>query len=232
MIECSLFERRANIHSKVHAKYLDKYLGFKIPKIEVKLQQKYRSYDQSADQSNKKKHFEGTQTWIGLHPQALQTPYNDIYEVLESIKTHDIETVVDIGAGYGRVGLVTSAIFPKASFLGYEILSKRRDEANRVFKLHGLDNCELVLQNVLEESFQLPDADVYFIYDFSELDDICTILDELSERLIDKSFFLITKGDRIDYLIAKKYKEFWRANGYLQFKELKVYSSHIDLKQE
>lgn len=114
----SLFKRQDKLHPQVHAKHLDKTLGFRIPKIEVKLLQKYRAYDQVIDTSNKKRHYEGSQTWIGLHPQALQTPYNDIYEALSLLKGQNIEKVVDIGAGYGRVGIVMNSLFPTAAFLG------------------------------------------------------------------------------------------------------------------
>ncbi len=225
------YKRKIDLHPQVHAKRVDKLFGFRIPKIEVKLLQKYRAYYKSNDDSNKKQHYEGTQTWIGLHPQALQTPYNDIYEALLYLKQFNIKEIIDIGAGYGRVGLVMNSIFPKASFLGYEILKQREREANRVFASLEMNNCEIKLKNVLDDDFKLPMAQIYFIYDFSELDDLCTILDVLSKRLSDHQFFLITRGDRIDYLLQKKYKEFWLANNFIRSGELKIYSSYVDLAQ-
>jgi 16S rRNA G527 N7-methylase RsmG len=226
-----LYQRNSDLHPQVHAKQLDKKLGFRIPKIEVKLLQKYRAYYQPNDISNKKQHFKGTQTWIGLHPQALQTPYNDLYEALLYLKEYNIETVVDIGAGYGRVGLVMNSIFPTSKFIGYEIIRKRMEEANRIFNVFNLQNCSVLQENVLAEDFIIPKAQIYFIYDFSEMDDICKILDQLSQRLMQENFFLITKGTRVDYLLAHKYKEFWLANSFIQHDELKIYSSQVDLKK-
>lgn len=223
------FRRVDEVHPRNHAKWLDRELGYKIPKIEEKLLQKYRAYYKSNDDSNKKQHYEGTQTWIGLHPQALQTPYNDIFDALDLLQEFDIEKVVDIGAGYGRVGLVMNSLFPMARFIGYEILKQRSIEANRVFEKFNLVNCEILLENVLEDDFELPKAQVYFIYDFSEMMDICKILDVLVSRINDYNFFLITKGDRVDYLLNKKYKQFWMANGFLNSGELKIYSSLVDL---
>ncbi len=80
-----LFERNLNIDSRIHAKRLDRILGYSIPKIEVKLLQKYRAYYKGNDKTSRKTHYEGTQTWIGLHPQVLQTPYNELYEALKKL---------------------------------------------------------------------------------------------------------------------------------------------------
>ena len=192
--------------------------------------QKYRAYYKSIDDSTKKRHYEGTQTWIGLHPQALQTPYCDIYKALSMLKKFEIKKIIDIGSGYGRVGHVMNSLFPKASFVGYEVLEQRQREGNRIFELHQLLNCKIELKNVLEEQFELPKADIYFIYDFSEMKDLSQILTELSSRLINQSFFLIVKGERINYLLANKFKEFWLSSGYLQAGDLKIYSSRCNLK--
>ena len=128
-----LFENDGKIHSRMHAKKLDKILGYKVTKIEVKLHQKYRSYDRFNDESNKKQHYKGAQTWIGLHPQVLQTPYCDIYQALLTAKDMNIEHVVDIGAGYGRVGVVLNALAKEAKFTGYEVVKERQAEGNRIF---------------------------------------------------------------------------------------------------
>ncbi|MGI4992084.1 hypothetical protein ACRXCV_05615 [Halobacteriovorax sp. GFR7] len=223
--------RSNDLHPRVHAKNLDSKLGFRISKIEGKLLQKYKAYYKQNDGNKRKQHYQGTQTWIGLHPQALQTPYNDIFEALYLLKEYDIERIVDIGAGYGRVGIVMNSVFPEARFIGYEILKQRESEGNRLFEKLDLINCEILLEDVLDEEFSLPKAQVYFIYDFSEIEDISKILDELVSRINEYSFFLITKGDRTDFLLERKYKQFWKANGVLSSGELKIYSSNVDLKK-
>lgn len=223
----SFYRCEQSWHPQAHSKFLDKKLGYRIPKIENKLLQKYRAYDKPEDGSNEKKHYSGTQTWIGLHPQALQTPYTHILETLKLIQEQEIEKIVDIGAGYGRVGFVMNSVFPEAIFVGFEILKERQNEANRLFEKYDLSNCEMIRQNVLEDDFVLPKAQVYFIYDFSEMDDICQVLDQLSERMREENFFLISRGERINFLIEKKYKEFWKTGGFLECGELKIYSSSI-----
>lgn len=226
------FKKSPETSSRIHAKQIDRILGYKIPRIEVKLQQKYRDYYRPNDSSNKKQHFDGTQTWIGLHPQALLTPYSEIFDALSLLKNFDINNIIDIGAGYGRVGLVTTSLFPSAKFTGFEIVKQRGNEANRIFNKLNLYNCKIILQNVLDDKFIIPKADIYFIYDFSELDDICRILDQLRNNYKNDKFFLITKGDRIDFLLERKYKDFWKKNGNLTTEELKVYSSFINFNKQ
>lgn len=231
VLNSQTYSRTKNLHARLHAKYLDKEIGFKVSKTEAKLLRKYRAYDKQNDDSNKKQHYPGTQTWIGLNPNALQTTYNDIYDAFMILKEFNIEKVIDIGAGYGRVGLVMNSLIPKAQFIGYEIVKSRQLEGERIFEKYGLDNCQIINLNVLDEDFKLPQADIFFIYDFSELEDLGQILRKLAKRISHKNFFLITHGERIDYLMSNKYQEFWVKNGLLNLGELKIYSSNIDLNR-
>jgi 16S rRNA G527 N7-methylase RsmG len=227
----NIFRADHNTHPRLHSKYLDRDLGFKIGKIEMKLLQQYQAYDKGEDQSNRKKHYEGTQTWVGLNPQVLQTTYTDIYNALMHLKNFPISKVVDIGAGYGRVGLVTNSIYPNASFEGFEIIKKRQTEGNRIFKKYNLERCYIFNQDVLEDDFQLPAAQIYFIYDFSETEDLVDILEQLLLNKSREPFFLITHGERIDYLMNGKYREFWNKNGFLKMGNIKIYSSKFDIKR-
>jgi len=212
-----------------HSKELDKILGFKIPKIEQGLLKKYRPYYKCSDDTNRKKHLAGTQTWIGLHPQVLQTPYSEISHFLSLLKKYELKTVVDLGAGYGRVGIVMNAIFPQASFIGFEILDVRLEEATRIFNRLELSNCEMRSQNILDESFQIPKADLYFIYDFSDPQDLKVILDKLSKKFFTERFFIIAKGEGVRSLIQLKYPQFWAGHGVLHQKQWSMYSSFFDL---
>lgn len=218
------------VRPRAHSKSLDHMFGYKIPKIEQKLLQKYSPYDQATKKEDRKQHFQGTETWIGLPPQVLQTPYSDILKALTVFRSLEINKIIDIGAGYGRVGLVMNAIFPKSEFIGYEILKKRENEANRIFEKLELENCKVLLQNVLEEGFTLPKADLYFIYDFSEMSDICIILDQLNERVEKESFFLIAKGERVNKLLEINYHNIWIKNGCREVGDLKIYSTQVNLK--
>jgi 16S rRNA G527 N7-methylase RsmG len=209
--------------SFLHAKNIDRSLGFKIPKIEGKLLQKYRAYDRYNDDSNRKQHYKGTQTWIGVHPQVLLTPYCDIYKALTLLNKVEINHVVDIGAAYGRVGIVLSVVAPNAKFTGYEIVKEREVEGNRILNRLGLSNATIERKNVLDTEFELPDADIYFIYDFSKMDDVYFILFQLSKKRSKKRFYLIARGDRIEQLLKKKFNHIWTNYITVDRSDFKIY---------
>ena len=208
---------------------LDKDLGYRISQIEKKLLKKYRAFNKNIDHSNKKKHFAGTETWIGLHPQVLQTPYSEITHFFSYLKNQKITNVVDFGAGYGRIGIVLSALYPNACFTGFEVVKDRSDEGERVFELLGLENCKIINTNILSEEFIVPKADIYFIYDFSDPHDLRVILKKLSNKLYKEPFYLVAKGEGIRSLIQLKYPEFWNCNGAVHEEHWSLYSSMSDL---
>ncbi len=205
----SFFERPLGTHARVHSKVLDKFFGYKIPKIEQKLLKSYRSYDQRQDSSNKKGHFRGTQTWIGLHPQILQTPYCEILEIFRVLKRTHPSTVVDFGAAYGRVGLVVGSVFKNVKFIGHEILDERAQEGLRLFKELDIKDAEIRVQNILDENFTPPEADIYFIYDFSEADDIRHIIYKLESTHKDRPYYIVAKGERVNQVLKLKYSVFY-----------------------
>lgn len=211
------------------SKAIDKYFGFHISKIEQKLLKKYRAYYKTSDQSNRKQHFGESETWIGLHPQVLLTPYAEIYEFLNLLKKYNPKKIVDFGAAYGRVGIVMNSIYQDATFTGYEIIQQRVDEANRIFEKLNFKNCEMIKENILDENFNLPDADIYFIYDFSNPIDISRLLNKLSDIIFKKRFFIVAKGEGIKSLIQLKYPQFWASHGVIHKKHWSIYSSFCDL---
>lgn len=225
----NFFNKFSETSARSHSKELDKCLGLRIPKIEMNLVKEYRPYFMTEDRSNKKQHYKGTETWIGLHPQVLQTPYSEICEFFKMLVEFDIRNVVDLGAGYGRIGIVANAFCDSLHFTGYEILPERLDEANRIFDLLELENCKMINENILEDTFELPDADLYFIYDFSNPLDLRVILKKLSNRFFDKEFFFVAKGEGIRSLIQSKYPEFYATNGVIHSQNWSLYSSFVDL---
>ena len=189
--------------------------------------QQYQAYDKCPDYSNRKGHFEGAQAWIGLHPQALQTPYNDLYDVFFALRMHEIVRVVDVGCAYGRIGIVMSHFFPRAHFVGYEIVKRRAYEANRIFQKHALDNCEVVLTNILDAGFVLPEAQVYFIYDFGETSDIQRALSLILTRMESKQFYLVVRGERVEALLNQQValNQNWRSVGVVSI--LKIFAPKL-----
>lgn len=225
ILPSSLFTNEEAIHPRIHAKLLDRRLGYRIPKIEEKLLKKFSAYDKYVEVSNRKQHYKGTEAWIGLHPQVLQTPYCDIFSALNKLSDLKLNHIVDIGAGYGRIGLILSVLRPESQFTGYEVVKQRQVEGNRIYDKFNTTNAKLILRNVLDEDFDLPEACVYFIYDFSDRNDVNIILRKLNKKTLIKPCFLITRGDRINYLMKNNFNKDWVLYSVIESTDLKIYKS-------
>lgn len=155
---------------------IDLDLGFNIKTIEEKLQARAKSLmpESHFDQWGPVLHG-GAQTWIGLDFQILQTSYHDLKTLFEVIKPHPGERIVDLGAGYGRLGVFLHHFYPKTEFLGLELVEERVQEGNRMLKKLNALNKELETCD-LSKLRELPDGDIYFIYDFGSVEHIKRIL--------------------------------------------------------
>ncbi len=140
-----------------------------------------------------------------------------------------LKKVIDFGAGYGRVGIVLNSLFPNASFKGHEILKVRSDEANRLYESLNLKRCKIVNENVLVHDFEIESADLYFIYDFSEIQHVEIILRKLLRPLSKKRFFIVARGEGVRSLIQLEFPELWMRKGAIHRKEWSLYSSEVDL---
>jgi hypothetical protein len=96
---------------KSHAAEVDMWLGFRTDEIERGLLKKEA----------------GRELWIGKSVQTFSTPYTELRQMLEEIKPKAGDTVVDLGAGYGRMAHVLARHFPNVKFVGYEFVRERQE---------------------------------------------------------------------------------------------------------
>lgn len=148
---------------------------------------------------------DGNQTWVGLHPETLQTPYAEIRKALELLNPKSGEEVVDLGAGYGRVGFALATLFPEVKFLGIEFVPERVAAGNQVFHRLGRSGLRLECGDLTEKNFELPKAAHYFIYDFGKVEHIRRILERFSEHADHHRFTLVARGQGIRSLIEKDF---------------------------
>ena len=217
--DAKLFQTPEGRSDREYSQELDKSLGFKINEIEEELMLQHRPYDQ----------YEGSQTWIGLNAQVFQTPYQEIYDFLNFIKPLELKSLVDLGAGYGRLAIVMSQVVPEMSFIGYEIMKERFEEGKRVLGNLELDSYELRKEDILKEDFILPEADVFFIYDFSDPMDIRKILDIIDKKFFERKLLIVARGKGIRSLIQSKYPQFFRCFEPHHNENYSIYSSFCDL---
>jgi hypothetical protein len=226
------FEGPEGPQGRAHSQTLDSLLGFRTPEIEEGLLKNFKGYHEKSDLKKSRKSFPGGESWIGLHPQIFQTPFGEIFrffQLLSRIVHFNPQSIVDFGSGYGRIGLVGSAFYPYAHFFGYEIVKERVTESIRIFESLCIKNYSFHTENILSERFQFPKACLYFIYDFSDPQDLKIILNKLSEKLFKEDFYLVAKGKGVRSLIQERYPEFYSCNGVHQEENWALYSSMHEL---
>lgn len=156
-----------------HALMLDKILGFRVKYIEEMLVAEARGFDpEGTHETWGPAMHNGVQTWVGLELQTLQTPYSEIHRIIQLLKLRPYQHVVDLGAAYGRMGVVIGGLFIKNSFTGYEFVKARVDEGNRIFHDLNMTRSRLIEADLAANDFELPEADVYFIYDYGQVEHI------------------------------------------------------------
>jgi hypothetical protein len=118
------------------------------------------------------------QTWNHLSPQVFQTPYAELARIVrEADPDRRARVWADLGAAYGRLGIVLAEIRPDARFVGMELVPERVREGRRIYLALGLDPESLVAADLRECA--LPEADLYFIYDFGTRAEIERVLEAL-----------------------------------------------------
>ena len=132
--------------------------------------------------------------WAGLDPQALQTPYPEIRMILSKLNLQKGQGVIDLGAGYGRMGLVMAHFFSDHPFIGYEISKERVNEGNKV--LGQFLSAELIHEDISRTDFKIPEMDHYFIYDFGDLESIVRVIEQLKLISMKKPIRVVGRGRR------------------------------------
>lgn len=127
-----------------------------------------------------------------------QIHYSILLDLFNYLLPEENSTIVDIGSGFGRVGLFLGLCFPKVNYLGYEIVAQRVECALKVTKQNNLNNIKFETENILDSGFVIPGADIYYLYD--PLDKAG--LELFSEKIKDKkNFKLVAIGGYDDFLI-------------------------------
>lgn len=137
---------------------------------------------------------DGHEYWAGLAPERLMTPYTEIRQILHKIQLRKGETVVDLGAAYGRFGFVMNREYPESHFIGFEISSFRVSEASRVFDLQKAHRARIVQVDISDQSFRPPVADYYFIYDFGTRRAIEKVLGDLQLIALTRPICVVGRG--------------------------------------
>lgn len=180
---------------KRHSADVDLWLGLSAERIEAELI-RAKSYSDS---------HEDREFWIGTSAQIFQTPYTELREILETLQPAPGETIVDLGAGYGRMAHVLGRHFPGVEFHGYEFVRERCDEGRAAFSRRGLTSARLETKDVTTLDFSLESAKYYFIYDFGSRADVEKAIENMKTALSHRSIVVVARGGRTREIIDKKH---------------------------
>ena len=180
--------------AQIHAREVDEWLKIPVAEIETRLA--------SSKLEPGRTRGSDVQPWIGLAPDALQTPYCELRAVLESLAPRAGEWVVDLGAAYGRLGLVMARHFPDSHFLGYELIQERVDAGRAALEKLGAARARLECLDLSQNPERIPRARAYFIYDFGSPQAIEIVLARLREVAKTQCIEVVGRGrairDRIE----------------------------------
>ena len=156
----------------------------------------------------------------------MQTPCSEILELFEFVENkYKIQSIVDVGAAYGRAAFVKQAVLPHASFVGYEIVTERAKEANRLFKEFNIKDSIVICKNATKTN--LMDADLYLIYDFSNETDIHHLLEVLTIKIQKgHNFFIATMGDSAPSVIKSYFEDIYAVKCPISKNSWNLFSSH------
>lgn len=178
-----------------HSNHLDRILGFRTRYIEEMLIAEARNFepDGSHETWGPKLH-EGVQTWVGLDLQTLQTPYSEILRILQLLKVRPYQHIVDLGSAFGRMGVVIGGLYIKNTFTGFEYVKARVDEGMRVYRELGITNARLITQDLFAKDFELPEADIFFIYDYGQVEHIDHTLKQIAQLAHKRPLKVVVRG--------------------------------------
>jgi len=190
-----------------HALMVDKILGFRVKYIEEMLIADARGFDPDGSHETwGPAMHNGVQTWIGLELQTLQTPYSELFRIIQLLKLRPYQHIVDLGAAYGRMGVVIGGLFIKNSFTGYEFVRARVDEGNRVYKELNMTRSKLIEADLAAKDFELPEADVYFIYDYGQVEHIDRTLNQIRSVSEKRPVKVVVRGKFTRRIIADRHE--------------------------
>jgi hypothetical protein len=175
-----LTDRQAMEYSEA----LDHWLGFEIAKVEEQIHARLGTSRLGDPQ----------EYWVGLNIQSLLTPYTEIRILLEQLQLKPGDRLIDLGAGYGRIGFVIGQNYPESSFIGYEAVEERVRETHRCLSRFHFPNVRMEVADLSDPAFRPEPADFYFIYDYGTRPAVEKTLEDLRQIARTRKITVIGRG--------------------------------------
>lgn len=145
---------------------------------------------------------EGERIFAGAG-RGVQSSYLSLFLTLRHLPQTPLK-MIDLGSGYGRVGLVAGLLNPQWSFIGYEFVEHRVRSADEAADRLGLRPRVIFLkQDLSETGFELPSADVYYLYDPFNTGTYHRMLEQINKNRLQGSVSIVAKGGAMQFLQAQ-----------------------------
>lgn len=143
---------------------------------------------------------------------GVQSGYSTVLTALRNLDLKSGDRVIDLGSGYGRVGLVMGLLRPDVVCIGYEYVEHRVEMASAISKRLGLENhVQFFTCDLSSPDFKIPDAEVYYLYDPFNDETYSYVLNQLVEISSQHKITIVTKGNARGRLLPIAEKESWPA---------------------
>jgi hypothetical protein len=169
--------------------------------------------------------IEGVETWHSKGSAVFQTPYSELAEILDLLSLPLGAKLVDLGAAYGRLGVVCSLLRPDLEFQGFEICPERVEESRRIYALHGWDPARMQHADLAAHDFAPPEADAYLIYDYGTTAAVEKTLEDLKNLARNRAqgFRVVGRGRRIRDLVERANPWLSKVHDPMHYKNFSIY---------
>lgn len=132
---------------------------------------------------------------------AVQSSYATLLLALRYLRLATGSRFIDLGSGYGRVGLVVGLLRPDIKFTGYEFVNDRVAMACAASKSLGINShVQFFTQDLSNKDFSIPEAETYYMYDPFTADTYKHVMDQLALVAKKIKINIITKGNAKAYI--------------------------------
>lgn len=199
--------------AKRHAAAADAWLGLRVEKVEASILGPEGGPE------------DGQERWLDRHPSIFLTPYVEFRAWLELLAPAPGAKIVDLGAGYGRLGFVMARHFPQTQFLGFEIVAERVKEGASALARFPAPNARLEVADLSSPTWSPPLAEIYFIYDYGSDASVSKTLEDLRKVGASQGITVVGRGRRVRDKIEREHPWLGSVHGPRHFAHYSIYRS-------
>jgi hypothetical protein len=141
---------------------------------------------------------------------GVQTSYATILVALDRLCLAPGALFIDLGSGYGRVGLALGLLRADVDFIGYEFVPHRVAVAEAAAERAGLAaRVRFCAQDLADPAFVIPPADVYYLYDPFSRATYARVFARLREIGRGREIAVVVKGNGAPWFVEAISGEPW-----------------------